>query len=270
MKNIALIGKGYWGTKIAESINRNKHFNLCYHIGSESRKTILKDKNIEAVFVMTPIGTHFDIAKECLLNNKHVYSAKPLGTVPGQIEELISIAEWKDLKISVDYTPMFSAELVAVQKAIISLGGIVLMSMCNFGTAESNKHNIYWLYASHLLALLSKFKDLKVLNFAFQDIAVKNPEIITFDCGSIFVSKLMDHRELGIAFSCKHGKVLYRPMSYLAISIKEDGKITQYRKRSNISGIDMSIKHFHNVLTGKEESNIKIASLVTNIISPNV
>ena len=57
--------------------------------------------------MVTPVWTHFELAKAALENGKHVFVEKPFTSTPQQAEELIELAERKNLKIMVDHTFLF-------------------------------------------------------------------------------------------------------------------------------------------------------------------
>ena len=91
MINIGLIGFGYWGPNLARNFNNNPDFNLAaicdfsadrleaagnmYHHLKLTKQPdeIFKDHAIDAVAVATPVFTHFDLAKQALMNDKHVW-----------------------------------------------------------------------------------------------------------------------------------------------------------------------------------------------------
>ena len=47
--------------------------------------------------VITPVSTHYELAKTALLNGKHVFVEKPFTATVAQAEELIELAERKNL-----------------------------------------------------------------------------------------------------------------------------------------------------------------------------
>ena len=53
----------------------------------------LKDDDVDAVDVVAPTSTHFDISKECLEAGKHVFVEKPFTTSYVEAKELVQIAE---------------------------------------------------------------------------------------------------------------------------------------------------------------------------------
>ena len=49
-----------------------------YKIKALSVKNLLKDKEIEIILNLTVPKAHFEVSKKALLNNKHVYTEKPM------------------------------------------------------------------------------------------------------------------------------------------------------------------------------------------------
>ncbi|MFI5095280.1 MAG: Gfo/Idh/MocA family protein, partial [Candidatus Acidiferrales bacterium] len=95
MIRVGVIGYGYWGPNIvrnlaslestcvqavcdksASALNRLKHAHPGIH-AVENPDEILTSSNIDAVAVITPVWTHYEIAKKALENGKHVFVEKP-------------------------------------------------------------------------------------------------------------------------------------------------------------------------------------------------
>ena len=95
MIHIGVIGYGYWGPNIVRNFNsiegaavvsicdtrpdRLKHAKKAYpniKLTSEVSELIASPE-IDAVAVVTPVFTHFDLAKKALQNGKHVFVEKP-------------------------------------------------------------------------------------------------------------------------------------------------------------------------------------------------
>ena len=68
-------------------------------ISAVTVKDILKDKEIEIILNLTIPKAHFEISKKALLNNKHVYTEKPMAINFKDGKELIKIAKKKKLYI---------------------------------------------------------------------------------------------------------------------------------------------------------------------------
>src|ERR1700722_19028249 len=69
---------------------------------------ITSSPKIDAVAVVTPVWTHYQLAKAALENGKHVFVEKPFTSNAVQAEELINLAEQKHLQIMVDHTFLFT------------------------------------------------------------------------------------------------------------------------------------------------------------------
>ena len=70
-----------------------------YGIESLSVKKLLKDKEIEIILNLTIPKAHYEVAKKALLQNKHVYSEKPMAINLNQGKELVKLAKKRKLFI---------------------------------------------------------------------------------------------------------------------------------------------------------------------------
>ena len=92
MINVALIGYGYWGSKLARNFQNSKNFDLVTIIDSNKKKlqlakknfkyieclqninVILKNDNIDLVIISTPTSTHYKLALTLLNNSSSTWS----------------------------------------------------------------------------------------------------------------------------------------------------------------------------------------------------
>jgi len=58
--------------------------------------------DIDAVAIVTPVWTHYELARTALENGKHVFVEKPFTATAAQAEELVGLAARKNLRIMVD------------------------------------------------------------------------------------------------------------------------------------------------------------------------
>jgi predicted dehydrogenase len=134
MIRVGVIGYGYWGPNIVRNVNSLESMRLeavcdkseaalarvrksypsvsTYSDPSE----ILRSPKIDAVAVVTPVWTHYDLAKEALKNGKHVFVEKPFTSSVAQAEELIELAAQKNLTIMVDHTFLFTGALRKIRE----------------------------------------------------------------------------------------------------------------------------------------------------------
>ena len=75
---------------------------------SADASEVITSSEIDVVAIVTPVWTHFELAKAALENGKHVFVEKPFTSNVAQAEELIELAEQKNLKIMVDHTFLFT------------------------------------------------------------------------------------------------------------------------------------------------------------------
>lgn len=136
MFRIGVIGYGYWGPNIVRNFNATdgaKVVSVCDKstnaLGRVKKNypgisttldsmDIITSPDIDIVTVITPVSTHFELAKEALLNGKHVFVEKPFTATAAQAEGLIEIAEKKGLKIMVDHTFLFTSAVKKIKQII--------------------------------------------------------------------------------------------------------------------------------------------------------
>src|SRR5258708_13612922 len=126
MIKVGVIGYGYWGPNIVRNFHGQAHTRvemLCDKNANALARAkrsypaievatdpfdILKSPNIDAVAVITPVWTHYELAKAALEHGKHVFVEKPFASSSEQASELIEIAARKNLTIMVDHTFLFT------------------------------------------------------------------------------------------------------------------------------------------------------------------
>ena len=102
--------------------------------------------------------THFELAKGALENGKHVFVEKPFTSTPAQAEELIELADRKNLKIMVDHTFLFSGAVKKI-KEIVDAG--TLGPLYYFDSTRVNlglfQHDVsvVWDLAPHDLSIMN-------------------------------------------------------------------------------------------------------------------
>jgi predicted dehydrogenase len=172
---VGVIGYGYWGPNIVRNLHGLDNCELvavcdkspaaltrAHKLYPQIQLTtdfneILTAPDIDAVAVITPVWTHFDLAKAALLNGKHVFVEKPFTSTSQQAEELIEIAQRKNLKIMVDHTFLFSG---AVKKMRELVDGGVLGQLYYFDSTRVNlglfQHDVsvIWDLAPHDLSIM--------------------------------------------------------------------------------------------------------------------
>jgi predicted dehydrogenase len=175
MLRIGVIGYGYWGPNVVRNFNstdgakvvsvcdidrkslgrvRKMYTNikLCVNVGD-----VLKSEDIDAVAIVTPVSTHFELAKKALHNGKHVFVEKPFTSNFRQAEELIELAAKRKLKIMVDHTFLFTSAVKKIKEVVSgdALGKLYYYdsTRVNLGLLQHDV-NVVWDLAPHDLSIM--------------------------------------------------------------------------------------------------------------------
>ena len=173
--NFGVIGFGYWGPNVVRNLaNLDGSQVLCIaEVSQEARRRaqkaypgvkvtadaseVLASPEIDAVAVITPVWTHYELTKAALENGKHVFVEKPFTSTTAQGEELIELAQRKNLRIMVDHTFLFTG---AIKKICQLLNEGTLGKLYYYDSTRVNlglfQHdiNVLWDLAPHDLAIM--------------------------------------------------------------------------------------------------------------------
>ncbi len=114
------------------------------------------DDHADAVAIITPVSTHFQLAKTALLANKHVFIEKPLCRTVAEADELIRLAQERKRVLMVGHIFIYNPGIIKVKEIIDSgeLGRIIYIDAVrtNLGPIR-NDVNALWDLASHDFAI---------------------------------------------------------------------------------------------------------------------
>jgi predicted dehydrogenase len=176
MIGIGVIGYGYWGPQIVRnfhSLNNARVLVVCDKETGVLKRAkaayadlevttdlcrVLTSPQVDAVAVVTPVCTHFDLAKAALENGKHVFVEKPFTTTSEQARQLIELAEKKHLRIMVDHTFLFTGAVKKIRQLIEGneLGNLYYYdsTRVNLGLFQHDV-NVIWDLAPHDLSIMN-------------------------------------------------------------------------------------------------------------------
>ena len=172
---IGVIGYGYWGPNVVRNFY-NVPDAAVVSVADVSQKSldrvravypsmelttnandILTNPGIDAVAIVTPISHHHALAKKALENGKHVFVEKPFTASVAEAEELIELAERKNLKIMVDHTFLFTGAVRKIRELIDNgtLGKLYYYdsTRVNLGIFQHDS-NVVWDLAPHDLSII--------------------------------------------------------------------------------------------------------------------
>jgi predicted dehydrogenase len=180
MIRFAVIGYGYWGPNVVrnlENLEGSQVLAICDKSAEARQRAqkaypgikvtsdcaeVLKSTEIDVVAVVTPVWTHYELAKAALENGKHVFVEKPFTSCVQQAEELINLAERKKLRIMVDHTFLFTAAVRKIKELVDegSLGKLYYYdsTRVNLGLFQHDV-NVVWDLAPHDLSIMDYLID---------------------------------------------------------------------------------------------------------------
>jgi predicted dehydrogenase len=175
MIDIGVIGYGYWGPNIVRNLETLESARLIAIADtsasarerahkahpnvriSEDPSELISSPNTDAVAIVTPVWTHFELAKTALENGKHVFVEKPFTSNVAQAEELINLAAQKNLTIMVDHTFLFTAAVKKIKQLLQdgTLGKLYYYdsTRVNLGLFQHDV-NVIWDLAPHDLSIV--------------------------------------------------------------------------------------------------------------------
>ena len=175
MIRVGIIGYGYWGPNIVRNFHAHdssevvmvcdKNTKCRERLGkahplmpfTTNENEILKSPDVDVVAVVTPVWTHFELAKKALENGKHIFVEKPFTSSVAQAEELIELADRKNLKIMVDHTFLFTGAVKKIRQLVDekALGDLYYYDSLrvNLGLFQHDV-NVIWDLAPHDLSIM--------------------------------------------------------------------------------------------------------------------
>lgn len=170
-----VIGYGYWGPNVVRNLDQlekadvlavcDKSTSARHRVQKDYSQVqvssdpaeLLSSTEIDAIAVVTPVWTHYELAKAALENGKHIFVEKPFTSNTAQAEELIELAAKKNLKIMVDHTFLFTGAVRKIRQLLEedALGKLYYYdsTRVNLGLFQHDV-NVIWDLAPHDLSIM--------------------------------------------------------------------------------------------------------------------
>ena len=174
MVRVGIIGCGYWGPNLVRdfyevddvkvvscadlSDDRLSAIKKRYPdvVTTKNSADIMKDKSIDAVVIATPAHTHYKLAKEALLAEKHTLVEKPLAFDPVEAEDLIQISDKSKKILMVGHTFEFNPAVEKMREYITKkeLGDVYYMTSRRLNLGKIREDiNAMWNLAPHDISI---------------------------------------------------------------------------------------------------------------------
>ncbi|MGH9469918.1 MAG: Gfo/Idh/MocA family protein [Terriglobia bacterium] len=175
MLRVGIAGYGYWGPNVARNfagLDRAELAAICDSSSSALARAkrqhpgvrlaskfseLLAMEDLDAVAVITPVASHYTLAKAALNAGKHVFVEKPFTCNTEQGEELVELARQNNLVIMVDHTFLFTGAVKKIRQFVDenTLGDLYYYdsTRVNLGLFQHDV-NVIWDLAPHDLSIM--------------------------------------------------------------------------------------------------------------------
>jgi predicted dehydrogenase len=175
MVNVAVVGCGYWGPnlirnfhalsdcrvgKICDSSRERLEYVGRLYPGSQLTQdfaSVVEDPVIDAVVIVTPVHSHYSLARQSLSAGKHTFIEKPMATSAEECRELIEIAKRESLVLMVGHTFVYNPTVRKIKELVEGgeLGDIMYISSrrLNLGLFQYDI-NVAWDLAPHDISII--------------------------------------------------------------------------------------------------------------------
>lgn len=236
-----IVGWGYWGPKIARNLDSLSHTCVTMVADLDARRlgsmgvnqngsgiqstTDIQDvfnSNVDGVVIVTPVRTHYALAREALLHDKHVLVEKPLTASVEEAEELVALARERKRVLMVGHTFEYNLAVNELRRLVRSgeLGRIycVEAERVNLGLFRQDI-NVIWDLAPH---------DISILLYLFG----KTPDQIRVQAHAHLQSHIHDIAHLDLGFDdgmTAHVHVSWlHPCKIRRVTVIGDAKMAVY------------------------------------------
>jgi UDP-2-acetamido-3-amino-2,3-dideoxy-glucuronate N-acetyltransferase len=226
MIKVVVVGSGYWGKNLV----RNFHALGALAAICDRDKAVLQTLqemydgvpaiqnfddlfvdsgfSADAIAIATPAESHYELTRKALLAGKHVFVEKPLSLTVDEGEELVQLAEEKQLTLMVGHILQYHQAVIRLKELVDKgeLGKIQYLysNRLNIGKIRAEE-NILWSFAPHdisvILMLLGEMpKTLYATGGSYLQHQIPDTTLTTMDFPSgvrahIFVSWLHPFKE---------------------------------------------------------------------------
>ena len=225
---VGVIGAGYWGPNLIRNFvelqnselvgvadlkeERLRHIKSSYpSVTVTSNYHDLFDMGVEAVVVATPPTTHYEFAKECLQEGRHVLVEKPITLRSEDAEDLLEISKRNDLVLMAGHTFEYNAAVRALKDLIASgeLGEIYYVDAARLNLELfQNGLNVLWDLAPHDISILTYILGIEPVSVSAQGMrcVFNNVHDVVY-INMVFPGRLLAHIHVSWLDPCKVRRV---------------------------------------------------------------
>lgn len=205
--NVGLIGFGYWGPNYLRVLSQTNNVHVKYICDIDENKfgalaikgydlvrdykILTDDQSLDAVVIVTPASTHFEIAKIMLKSGKHVLVEKPLAMSYKEAVELWSMSDEIDRVLMVGhiyiYNPAVNYIKGMLDKAELGMLYYGVGLRMGLGPIRSDA-NCLWDLGPHDLSMLDYLLDKTPLYVSAQASSFLRKDKNIYDCATAYLT----------------------------------------------------------------------------------
>jgi predicted dehydrogenase len=170
---VAVAGLGHWGKNLVRNFDDLTELRALCDVSPETRGEfarrypnarvteafgeLLEDPAVDAVVIATPVPTHYSLAKQALEAGKHVFVEKPPAMRGEEMDELVALAEERDLTLMPGHLLLYHPG-VRTLKALVDEGSLGDV-LCVYGNRQNlgiirKDENALWSLGVHDLSVI--------------------------------------------------------------------------------------------------------------------
>jgi predicted dehydrogenase len=175
MIGIGIVGYGYWGPNLVRNFASSESSRVVSvsdldpaklatcarrhpEIATESDfRELLRNPQVDAIAIATPVHTHYELALAALNAGKHVLVEKPLAQTSDQVRHLVDEADRRGLTLMVDHTFLYTPAVQKIRELLLQdqLGEVYYYdsTRSSLGLFQSDV-NVIWDLAVHDISII--------------------------------------------------------------------------------------------------------------------
>ena len=249
---VAQAGLGEWGKNLARNFaelagltwlcdpanGKQEEFRARYPQArwAERFDEMLGDSALDAVVIATPVPTHYELAKQALEAGKHVFVEKPPAMKTAEIDELVALAEERELVLMPGHLLLYHPGVQKLKQLVDEgvLGEVLMVygNRQNLGVIRKDE-NALWSLGVHDLSVILYLLDEDPTEAVAlgKDLLKTGVEDVVF-CYLRFPSERIAHMHLSWLDPHKMRKMTVVGTEKMAVfdDMELDRKVTVYEK----------------------------------------
>lgn len=216
--NLGIVGLGYWGPNLLRNFSQlnGVRIKYCCDLDEEilartqlqypniemtkDYTKLLQDSEIDGIVLAVSAPHHYNLAKQAILHNKHIFVEKPLTLEISHAEELVQLSEKNNVKLMVGHLMEYHPAIEELKRMIKEqeLGDIYYLysQRVNLGRIRKDE-NALWSLAPHDISIIMYLLESEPINVVARGQAYLQDgveDVVFLDM--LFPSKIMAHIQL--------------------------------------------------------------------------